>query len=117
MVELLFHAAEAKVPCEGCVECCKGPNRRGVKLDPRFGDIPQNYETEVRPDGLYLSQNESGDCVYLTSSGCCSIYTSRPAVCRWYDCRILAFSADNSRIHRAAHAAMARGGPTIDDGD
>lgn len=44
------------------------------------------WQTYQRDGKTYLATRASGDCVYLCSGGC-SIYATRPNVCRSYDCR------------------------------
>lgn len=98
----------SKVICGDCSECCSGPNRNGVRLNPQWGDEVQRYRYETRFDGVYLKQRDDGTCVYLESNGC-SIYPVRPALCRVYDCRVIADLEETpERIRQAAKLAAIR---------
>ena len=44
------------------------------------------WQTYQRDGVTYLATRDNGDCVYLCSGGC-SIYETRPNICRSYDCR------------------------------
>ncbi len=75
------------VPCGECRLCCK----MMTPLYPEHGDNPANYQTFVlqnpgRPPMVVLDRLTNGDCVYLAPGGC-SIYESRPYICRSFDCR------------------------------
>lgn len=73
----------SNVPCNGCTECCRGFDT--VWLMP---DEIGRYRMEVEAhSGRYmLARSADGDCVYLGDTGC-TIHSTRPHVCRWYDCR------------------------------
>jgi Fe-S-cluster containining protein len=79
------------VPCNGCTACCK---KELVILHPEGGDVPAHYLTRTIPHPLHgrpvlaLLHKDNGDCVYLGEQGC-TIYATRPAVCRSFDCRRL----------------------------
>ena len=45
-----------------------------------------NYETYIENGYTFLAKTENDDCLYV-ESGRCSIYETRPRVCRTYDCR------------------------------
>ncbi len=71
------------VPCNGCMECCKGPDRGLlVLLDGLHPGI------KVERCGAYgfLARKLNGDCLYLGENGC-TIYDVRPQECRQFDCR------------------------------
>lgn len=44
------------------------------------------WQTYQRDGGTFLATRANGDCVYLCAGGC-SIYDTRPNICRSYDCR------------------------------
>jgi Fe-S-cluster containining protein len=75
------------VPCNGCVECCKGPDRKLVV------DIQQGMPHEIVDDCWYadgdfhLGNKPNGDCLYLSDAEGCTIYDKRPVECRKFDCR------------------------------
>jgi len=82
--------SEARVPCGTCTACCY----QAAPIRPQWGDDPSAYlttqETDPR-DGspvLILRRREDGACVYLRD-GACSIYATRPAICKAFDCRRL----------------------------
>ena len=73
------------VPCNGCVECCKG---QAIVLFPKCGDDLSVLSRFTVQQGLrVLDIQENGDCVYL-QGGQCTVYAQRPAMCRAYDCRM-----------------------------
>lgn len=90
--------AERAVPCGTCTLCCKG---EAIVLHPEDGDKPSDYETITVPHPLYghpvfmIKPRSETDttCRYLVPFGC-SIYAKRPVLCRGFDCRKLAASAD-----------------------
>lgn len=75
------------VPCGNCTACCHGM----IAVLPEFGDDPTDYETEWTTNPLtgnpllQLKQKPDGSCHYL--DGGCTIYDSRPAICKGFDCR------------------------------
>lgn len=86
----------ARVPCNGCTLCCKGPGR--VMLHPGLGDDPTKFDHEMvfdfygLPTGFALKRKEDGSCIYLEDKGC-AIWPNTPGVCRAFDCRDFAKSA------------------------
>lgn len=79
----------SKVPCEGCTACC---HRQAIFLKPDMGDDPALYKTVpwdnpiTGSKELMLDHKPDGSCHYLGESGC-TIYETRPRMCRNYDCR------------------------------
>ena len=91
-----------EVPCCGCTECCRGPDRTLI-LTPE--DI---WSGKYRTNGPALANKWNGDCVYLTDQGC-GIYKDRPQACREFDCRTLvAVTAAPWRIREAGARALGR---------
>jgi Fe-S-cluster containining protein len=79
------------VPCGSCTLCCRGGE--AIMLHPEDGDIPSLYQTNLvmhpltgRPIQI-LKQKPDGSCIYLSEAGC-TIYNSRPTICRAFDCRL-----------------------------
>src|SRR5262245_57520122 len=75
------------VPCNGCTACCTYP----VALHPSLGDDPRDYDYDVVEGGIVIKGRPDGKCIYVTDKGC-SIWATRPAVCRGFDCRTYALS-------------------------
>jgi Fe-S-cluster containining protein len=80
---------DAPLHCGDCQECCRGPNRTPVLLNPKteLGKYPT--VSIAVPDGPtfhFLSSRDSTDCPFVTDSGC-AIYATRPEACRNFDCR------------------------------
>jgi len=76
------------VPCDGCTACCYYP---GIVIDEKRDrrNLP-HLLTERDPDGkLVLRQRSDGACIHLGAQGC-TVYQHRPAICRGFDCRLLA---------------------------
>lgn len=72
------------VNCGSCSACCTTPNL-SIQISE---DEALRLDHTVRDDGLVLlARKEDGSCKYHIE-GQCSIYASRPRVCRGYDCRI-----------------------------
>lgn len=77
--------APAKVPCNGCRECCYHGR---VDVHPDWGDDMTHLAVERDDAGDYwLQKAADGACVHLGEGGC-TIYEHRPRSCRAYDCRI-----------------------------
>lgn len=96
----------AKVPCNGCIECCKGPNHELIIPDYEW----VNYSIVIGRDGFARIQNDpdTGHCIYLGDEGC-TIYDTRPSVCREFDCRRhINNPALPNRIRLAAIAILKR---------
>jgi Fe-S-cluster containining protein len=66
-------------PCNGCTLCCKGSL---IPLMPQ--DDPGIYDT-VKVMGIESLKISDGACIYLGAGGC-TIYETRPIVCRVFDC-------------------------------
>lgn len=100
-----FWKEEDAVPCNGCKTCCRGEE---VMIKPEDGDDPAKYVTVPSIDPVrgvivqVLAQKQNGDCHYLGENGC-TIYEDRPAVCRFYDCRVAYLTF--TRAMREMHAA------------
>jgi len=75
----------ARVPCDGCRECCW---HHRVVVSPLHDQVDQ-LDTVCLDDGTtVLRQMPDGRCVHLGEGGC-TVYEHRPKVCRKYDCRML----------------------------
>ena len=76
------------VPCNGCTQCCKW--RGELVIRPMlYPDEIGKYKHRMLPDGtVRLAASSTGSCVYLSKDGC-SIWETRPKVCRSFDCRDL----------------------------
>lgn len=79
-------AGTAHVPCNGCTQCCRSPNIYIELTLEEAGRLQSHVDEKYGP---ILARKPDGSCVYLTDAGC-SIHTSRPVVCRKYDCRLYA---------------------------
>lgn len=76
----------ARVPCNGCRECCY---HKGVDVHPgdeRPEDLMHLDLVHREGEGWFLRKREDGACVHLGPDGC-TVYQHRPAACRMYDCR------------------------------
>lgn len=76
----------AEVPCGGCTACC----RRGYEM------ILTEKESSILPfelssTGQKILQRNEGVCA-LFVDGKCSVYNTRPASCKKYDCRIFSMA-------------------------
>lgn len=70
--------------CAGCTACC----RERVVLT--VADDPTLYRTEtidLKGSSRVVLEHVNDTCIYLGPTGC-TIYASRPYVCRTYDCRV-----------------------------
>ena len=124
------------VPCGDCTICCKLP----MMLSPSQGDFVMSYEIDKHVDwggkngpsvALFLKRDhivrggedgkpvEERKCVYLNMikepgvQGQCSIYPTRPAACRTFDCRQLAKLAMTGQLRNEIIQIF---GPAIDHG-
>lgn len=91
------------VPCNGCVECCKGDL---IFLHPELGDKASRYETQVIEGRYALKHNDSGDCIYLDRDKGCSIHSNRPAICRELDCALFLAMDPNKLIQYIRDGAI-----------
>lgn len=82
---------EADVPCGSCTACCK---RDLVWLEP--GDDAALYQTQQIDGRIALAHKADGSCTYLGATGC-SIHSTRPAICRRFDCRVLFMSTPKAQ--------------------
>lgn len=85
---------EGCVPCGECTGCCT--SSKFIHIKPTdiaaLQEIPEEimFPAPGLPRGHYLlGYDENGHCP-MFRDGKCSIYQSRPATCRQYDCRIYA---------------------------
>ena len=99
---------DAKVPCNGCRECCKGD---AIFLHPENGDDPRQYR--CHPDRNPITGRtawvldrhpDTNWCVYLGPDGC-TIHGRAPAICREFDCRVFFL-----RFTRVERKEMVRSG-------
>lgn len=76
-----LRGGEVAITCGGCRACC----HQVVILDD--AETGFDVETIASPLGpiRLLRRNADGACVYLVKDTC-SIYASRPACCRVFDC-------------------------------
>lgn len=83
-----------KLDCSGCTECCKWMTF--ILLPPE--DVFQKYydfyihrgcKLQAFPtaQGKQLAVTVPSTCQYLTSDGCSLEKSSKPELCREYDCR------------------------------
>ena len=87
------------VPCGACTLCCR--NKPAIILHPEKGDDPRNYGTLIpmahplQPGKMAyrLPHKADGSCVFLGPFGC-AVWAKRPAMCRSFDCRVLAQRGD-----------------------
>ena len=87
------------IACGKCQECCKGPQQRQITADE--AKLYKRYRVFNNEGMKYmLARKENEDCYYLNADGC-SIYETRPDVCRAFDCR------DNWREHQPRIALQA----------
>lgn len=91
----------ANVPCDGCIECCKG-NALWVCVGHNLSECkpPKKEILDV-----LLAASPYEDCPFLGDHGC-TIHEDKPDVCKVMDCRvtvqILPESAiDNGYMSRA----------------
>jgi Fe-S-cluster containining protein len=88
----MIDLAPSSVPCGTCAACCRGD----ILLMP--GDDASLYETvdvahPVTGEATKrLAQRENGECVYKADG--CSVYETRPVICKAFDCRRFAASFD-----------------------
>jgi hypothetical protein len=76
-------AAEARV-CQACALCCDGALFTRVPLTPDDAPPPQAGAITTEAGARYLPQ----PCAALSGT-CCTVYASRPLVCRRYECLLL----------------------------
>jgi len=74
------------LPCNGCVACCQGD---AIYMHPEDGDDESLYQTEKYNNRVILAHKKNRDCIYLNRQTGCTIYETRPSVCRGLDCRVL----------------------------
>jgi len=79
-------AGKVSVPCNGCTACCRSPNMPPRLTEEERGNYPDAEMNELLGDWS-LPRKADGSCVKLID-GKCSIYESRPYICRVFDCRI-----------------------------
>lgn len=88
------------VPCGTCNLCCRG---EVLVLHPECGDRISDYQA-MRWNGRWILQHkENGDCIYLDREKGCTIHNRRPAICREFDCRMMAL-----RVMEDPNGLMAR---------
>lgn len=86
--------ADADVDCDGCIGCCASSQFVHIRPDETraLASIPTDllFPAPGLPTGhVLMGYDERGRCPMLTDDGC-SIYESRPATCRVFDCRVFA---------------------------
>jgi hypothetical protein len=112
MQAALSGTGESDVPCGGCTACCRSSQFIHIGPDETraLASIPEAllFSAPGLPDGHRLmGYDELGHCPMLVDDAC-SIYESRPATCRTYDCRVFAAAGvrdddpDKGRIARRA---------------
>jgi len=97
------------VPCDGCVRCCINS---AVKMTP--GDVKRRkwkfwqkyvpYEIQPHPyekGAVILAHKADKTCVYLGDNGC-TIYDTRPFMCREMDCRVVALRLTFTQARKIA---------------
>lgn len=88
--ELYMETIHTKL-CENCCgECCEQfiveASFRDAEREPRIKDLPtiKGFTDEVEG---YLLNGEDGACVFFNQeTALCTIYETRPLVCRVFDC-------------------------------
>lgn len=73
----------SNVPCGNCNACCKSDR---IILGPTDNRNAYRWHREGHQD--VLDRKESGECIYLTDSGC-GIHGNTPDICKRFDCRVL----------------------------
>ena len=86
--------ADADVDCDGCTGCCASSQFVHIGPDEAaaLASVPGDllFPAPGLPTGhVLMGYDERGRCPMLTDDGC-SIYESRPATCRVFDCRVFA---------------------------
>jgi hypothetical protein len=82
---------EAKVPCNGCSECCYS---EVIGVNPAIESPSSLAHLDLEPypaggagDPMRVRKRDDGACVHLGEHGC-TVWQYRPTVCRLYDCRV-----------------------------
>lgn len=98
------HSVDTTIACDRCdAICC-----RLTVVVMADDDVPVRF-TDETPDGLtVMARDEEGWCVAIDQGRmCCSIYESRPAICRRFE-----MGSDNCRdVRDTHHDALRRGIP------
>ena len=97
--------------CGQCRQCCVGPLRVPVLLNPatELGKYP--HVSITGPSGAtfhFLATNADTDCIFIGDAGC-TIYETRPEGCRNFDCREVVDQPDLPPLIRVE--ALRRGQP------
>lgn len=81
---------ELKCECR-CGECCKNLILEALPQDAEREPRIKQRCSELRgiTDRVegYLLNGEGGACVFLDATNLCSIYATRPLMCRLFDCQ------------------------------
>ena len=88
---------EANPPCGDCTACCRSG------FDISFTPHADEGREYLFVNGV-LPKTQDGVCAHLID-GKCVVYDDRPAICRRYDCRTLAFGGVTSKYPLVAEAA------------
>ncbi len=75
--------------CGLCSQCCRGPLRTPVLLNPKT-ELEKYPCVSIKMQSgrtfHFLASNDNTDCIYISARGC-TIYSTRPEGCRNFDCR------------------------------
>ena len=105
-----------QVPCGGCTACCTSPRSVPELSREEAGRLEHTTDAKGR---LRLKRKSDGSCVYL-AEGNCSIYSSRPTVCKQFDCRVfllLGCGTSDPSIQEALRQWEAPSLKTVEDKD
>lgn len=92
--------SEEKLNCSGChAPCCRKPNGRIIlsfeeakrlpyTLDrlENHTDLPNSGESGISMVALLPRHPVTGECIFVTPDGKCSVWDLRPGACRAYSC-------------------------------
>lgn len=80
-----------KYACDGCGECCRTylvvASESDAELEPKIKALGERLEDpEGTPAKRYrlIPRGETGSCVFLERDNRCSIYDTRPRLCRQF---------------------------------
>lgn len=108
MRDAITGEGESDVPCGTCTACCTSSQfvHIGPEETAARASIPAAllFPAPGMPTGhVLMGYDERGHCPMLVN-GACSIYATRPATCRTYDCRV--FAAARTRDADPSKAAI-----------
>ena len=92
------YRSDGNVPCMAinCNRCCY---LKTIVLRPDLGDDIKGLNAEWDNDlKKWLMPRKDGHCVYLVD-GRCTMYETRPTICRKYDCRLTLATFTKRQLH------------------